>query len=214
MIKRILSVLMAITFVFGLLCISTSAAEDFSPVLRFAVASDVHIADSGSDKEEARLAKLFDVSYSYAESQSYNRLDGVFFAGDISDDGSSLSMEKFFDIVNSNVRSETVCRAVLGNHEFYTDSSNTVSRFLAASGYSEADTDFVLGGYHFIMMCPQSGGKGYTSAQTSWLKKRLAADAKEDKTGTKPIFVFQHHAVSDTVYGSERWGIGDISDLL
>lgn len=213
MIKRVFSVFTALTVIICSLSISASA-EDFSPVLRFAVASDVHIADSGSDKEEARLAKLFDVSYSYAESQSYNRLDGVFFAGDISDNGSSLSMEKFFDIVNANVRSETVCRAVLGNHEFYTSSTNTVSRFLAASGYSEADTDFVLGGYHFIMMCPQSGGKGYTSTQKSWLKKRLAEDAKEDSTGAKPIFVFQHHAVSGTVYGSERWGISDISDLL
>lgn len=214
MIKRMLSVFISLIIIICSLYFLASAEEAFSPVLRFVVASDVHIADSGSDKEEARLAKLFDVSYSYAESQSYNRLDGVFFAGDISDDGSSLSMEKFFDIVNSNVRSETVCRAVLGNHEFYTDSSNTVSRFLAASGYSEADTDFVLGGYHFIMMCPESGGRGYTSAQKSWLKKRLADDVKEDKTGTKPIFVFQHHAVSNTVYGSERWGISDISDLL
>ena len=143
MIKRVFSVFTAVAVIICSLSVAASA-EDFTPALRFAVASDVHIADSGSNKEEARLAKLFDVSYSYAESQSYNKLDGVFFAGDISDNGSSLSMEKFFDIVNENIHSETVCRAVLGNHEFYTDSSNTVSRFLAASGYSEADTDLIL----------------------------------------------------------------------
>lgn len=183
-------------------------------MLRFVVASDVHIADSGSVKEEERLAKLFDTSYSYAESQSYQKLDGAFFVGDISDNGSSSSMRKFFSIVNENVRPETTVRAVLGNHEFYTDKNNTVSRFLTASGYSESDTDFVLGGYHFIMLCPENGGKGYTSAQKSWLKQRLADDAKEDKTGTKPIFVFQHHAVSGTVYGSELWGIDEISSLL
>ncbi len=214
MIKKLFSVFTAIVVIVCSLCVSSSAADNFTPVLRFVVASDVHIADSGSFKEESRLAKLFDVSYSYAESQSYKKIDGVFFAGDISDNGSSLSMEKFFNIVNENAQSETTVRAVLGNHEFYTDSSKTVSRFLTASGYSEADTDFVLGGYHFIMMCPQNGGKGYTSTQKSWLKKKLAADAKEDKTGAKPIFVFQHHAVSGTVYGSERWGIDDISDLL
>ena len=211
MIKKTISVVISLAMIVCSLCISASA-ESFAPVLRFVVASDVHIADKGSDVEEKRLAKLFDASYTYAQSQSYNKLDGVFFAGDISDNGTSSSMEKFFNIVNANVRSETTVRAVLGNHEFYTDSGNTVSRFLSASGYSESDTDFVLGGYHFIMMCPANGGRGYTSNQKNWLKKRLSDDAKEGTT--KPIFVFQHHAVSGTVYGSEKWGISDISNIL
>lgn len=105
-------------------------------------------------------------------------------------------------------------RAVLGNHEFYTESSGTVSRFLDVSGYSGADTDFVLGGYHFIMMSPQNGGRGYTNSQKSWLDKCLSKAAKDDSTKSKPIFVFQHHNVSGTVYGSSAWGISELSDLL
>lgn len=211
--KKILSLFTVLAILICTFSVSVTA-EDFVPVLRFAVASDAHIGDSGSELEEARLAKLFTASYSYAEKQSYNKLDGVFFAGDISDNGTQTSMQKFFDIVNANVRPETTVRAVLGNHEFYTSSSTTVSRFLKVSGYSQADTDFVLGGYHFIMMCPQSGGSGYTSSQKSWLKKQLSADADEDKSGTKPIFVFQHHNVKNTVYGSQAWGITALSDIL
>ena len=214
MVKKFIAVLITTAIIIGSISISAFSENDFLPSLRFVVASDVHIGDSGSDKEEARLAKLFDTAYSYAESQSYKRLDGAFFVGDISDRGTSYSLDKFFNIVNENVRSETTVRAILGNHEFYTDSSRTVSRFLSSSGYSEADTDFVMGGYHFIMMCPENGGRGYTSTQKSWLKKRLSEDAKEDSTRSKPIFVFQHHNVSGTVYGSERWGISEISSTL
>lgn len=210
----VISVLLSIAIIFSSFCFSVSAIDEFIPVLRFVVASDVHIGDSGSYKEEKRLAKLFETSYFYADSQPYNKIDGAFFVGDISDRGTSSSLDKFFNIVNSNARNETKTRAVLGNHEFYTDSANTISRFLSSSGYSESDTDFVLGGFHFIMMCPDNGGKGYSSSQKSWLKKRLAEDAKEDSTGLKPIFVFQHHAVSGTVYGSERWGISDLTDIL
>lgn len=211
-IKRFISTLISVAIIICSLCVSSSAEDAFNPILRFVVASDIHIADSGSDQEEARLAKLFNTAYSYAENQIYNKVDGAFFVGDISDRGTSSSLDKFFNIVNSNARPETFCRAILGNHEFYTSSSGTVSRFLNSSGYSEADTDFVMGGYHFIMMCPQSGGSGYTSGQKSWLKKRLSEDAKEGSA--KPIFVFQHHNVSGTVYGSEAWGISDISSTL
>lgn len=105
MIKKVISVFISLILIVFSLCVPVSADEDYTPVLRFAVASDVHIADSGSDLEEQRLAKLFDASYAYSESQSYKNLDGVFFAGDISDNGSRTSMRKFFDIVNANVRS-------------------------------------------------------------------------------------------------------------
>ncbi|MCQ2472423.1 MAG: metallophosphoesterase [Clostridia bacterium] len=213
MIKKILSVVITLVIAVEMLSVM-SFAEDFTPKLRFVVASDVHLADSGSDLEEARLKKLFETSYAYAETQSYKRVDGAFFVGDISDRGTSSSMDKFFRIVNENKRSETVARAILGNHEFYTESSRTVSRFLTSSGYAEADTDFVLGGYHFIMMCPQNGGRGYTSTQRKWLDKRLSEDAREDATGRKPIFVFQHHNVSGTVYGSAAWGISELSSIL
>ncbi|MBP9988332.1 MAG: metallophosphoesterase, partial [Ruminococcus sp.] len=213
--KRFISIFISLILVITSFTFSASAAEDdFKPVLRFTVASDVHIDDSNSDSEEARLAKLFSASYKYARSQSYSKLDGAFFVGDISNNGSSSSMEKFFDIVKKNVEPETYVRAVLGNHEFYTNSQKAISRFLSASGYSESDIDFTMGGYHFIMLCPENGGRGFTSKQRTWLSNRLAADAAEDPTGTKPIFVFQHHNVKNTVYGSQAWGISDLSSIL
>ena len=189
-------------------------AQYFKPVLRFVAASDVHIADSGSGKEETRLAQLYDTAYAYAASQAYDKLDGVFFAGDISDRGTSSSLDTFFRIVNENNCAGTLSRAILGNHEFFTDPANTVSRFLASSGYDAADCDLVLGGFHFILMCPDNNGSGFSAEKQEWLNGRLAAAAAEDSTGTKPVFVFQHHHVKNTVYGSEAWGVNDLRAVL
>ena len=186
----------------------------FKPVLRFVAASDVHIADSGSSKEEQRLAELYETAYAYAASQEYNKLDGVFYAGDISDRGTSASLDKFFRIVNESNRAGTLSRAVLGNHEFFTDPANTLSRFLASSGYETSDCDIVLNGYHFIMLCPDEGGRGFSAAQKTWLDEHIAAAVAADPTGTKPVFVFQHHHVKNTVYGSGPWGVTDLREIL
>lgn len=186
----------------------------FKPVLRFAAASDVHIDDTSSDREEERLAQLYETAYSYSDAQEYNKLDGVFFAGDISNRGTSSSMDKFFGIVNENCRAGTLTRAVLGNHEFYTDSARTLSRFLAASGYETSDADIVLGGYHFIMLCPNNNGNGYSEAQLKWLDSHISDAVASDPTGAKPVFVFQHHNVKNTVYGSQDWGVWDMAEIL
>ena len=75
---------------------------EFNTVARFIIASDVHIcAGSGSEQEEARLAKLFQVGYDYSAAQSdHTTLDGVFFAGDCANDGDINSMKKFFSQLN------------------------------------------------------------------------------------------------------------------
>ena len=186
----------------------------FKPVVRFIAASDVHIDDSSSDKEEQRLAQLYETAYDYAASQEYDKLDGVFYAGDISNRGTASSLEKCCRIVNANNRAGTLSRAVLGNHEFYTDPANTLSRFLAASGYETSDCDVVLGGYHFIMLCPNNGGNGYSAAQQAWLDEHIAAAVASDPTGAKPVFVFHHHHVRNTVYGSGPWGVTDLKQIL
>ena len=189
--------------------------EKFEPVLRFVVASDVHVDDQDSEQEEERLVKLFEAAYAYAGSQSgHKKLDGVFIVGDFSNRGTPSSMKKFFSIVDEQLRDETTFRVSLGNHEYYYNKNNTVQDFLGVSGYESADTHLTIGGYHFLMVSPDKGGKGYNKNKQRWLAKELEAAAADDPTGRKPIFVFQHHHVSDTVYGSGRWGVEDLRDVL
>lgn len=190
-------------------------AEGFLPILRFAVASDVHLVDEACVRDE-KLQKLFADAYAYSEAhESYQKLDGAFFAGDLVDSGTPLSMERFFTALATHAKEGTVTRAVIGNHEFYHDAENTVANFLTASGYETADAHLVVGGYHFILLNPDRNGNGYSEEKQTWLAAQLSAAAAEDPTGKKPIFVFQHHHVSDTAYGSaDTWGVPDLYAVL
>ena len=191
------------------------APGEFVPVLRFVAASDVHFTDAVTVRDE-KFEKMFTNAYAYCDAhETYNKLDGVFVAGDVANDGSATSLTRFFEALTGNAREGTVTRAILGNHEFFTDPANTVNRFLAASGYESDDAHLVIGGYHFIFISPDEEGKGFSSKKRTWLATELAAAAADDPTGKKPIFVFQHQHVKSTVYGSANsWGITDLKSTL
>ena len=62
---------------------------DFTPVLRFVVASDMHVSANNPDSQmtKVRFKDMFTQMNAYADAQSYNRLDAVLLAGDITDGG-------------------------------------------------------------------------------------------------------------------------------
>ena len=158
----------------------------FVPVLRFVALSDVHLTDT-SDYRDVKFRKMFVDAYAYADAHAnYNKLDGIFVVGDVANNGSTVSLARFFTALNTGARAGTVTRATLGNHEFVTDGANTVSRFLSASGYESEDAHLVIGGYHFIFLSPDAvdsngnGGRGFTTAKQNWLSAELAAAAADE----------------------------------
>ncbi|MBQ2724529.1 MAG: metallophosphoesterase [Clostridia bacterium] len=188
----------------------------FRPVIRFVAASDVHIDDSNSEAEDERLANLYKTAYAYSDAhESYKALDAVFFAGDFTNYGTLSSMKKFAKIVAKNDQDYTITRVSLGNHEFYNgDVTTTVPNLKEALGYEDDDTHVVIEGYHFIMVSADGEGNGYSAEKQTWLAKELEAAAADDPTGKKPIFVFQHHHITNTVLGSINWGVTDLTDIL
>ena len=189
-------------------------ANDFTPILRFAVASDIHYGES-ANAQDTKLQNLMEGAYDYSDNHAkYTALDGVFFVGDIADRGRTTELNRFFSAFYGYTRPGTEAQAVLGNHEFYTDPSNTASRYLAASGYESADRHITIAGYHFILMSP-SHYDGFDNAKIAWLENQLASAAADDPTGKKPIFVFQHHPPYNTVYGSEdEWGVHNLEPVF
>jgi len=186
--------------------------EFYTPVLRFTVASDVHISKYGSQEEEARLAELFNIGYDFsAESSTYNSLDACVFCGDFSNKGAVVEMERFKNICDNGIQEGTTLITMLGNHEFYEDSAITISRFKTIFGQEEKGS-IVINGYHFIYLSPDLSGSNYLPTTVDWLEEELSKAEEEDPT--KPIFVFQHHHVSDTVYGSEDWGISTLDSVF
>ena len=114
--------------------------NNFKPVLRFSVASDVHIENSKTTKDD-RLRQMIEVSYELAEESDigYDNLDAILFAGDIADTGTTYQFNRFKQILDENVNDGTEVLTTLGNHEFFTNPSQTVARYLSVFEDSEED---------------------------------------------------------------------------
>ena len=180
--------------------------NNFKPVLRFSVASDVHIEDSTTTKDD-RLRQMIEVSYELAEESDigYKNLDAILFAGDIADTGTTYQFNKFKQILDENVNDGTEVLTTLGNHEFFTNPSETVDRYLSVFEDSKEDEHRVINGFHFISICP-TDGNSYSDDKVKWLEEQILIAEEDGKD--KPIFFMNHHAVLETVYGTigANWG--------
>ena len=188
------------------------AEDDFVPVLRFMVTSDVHIRNSTAALNgHEQLAKLYETVYDYAENDSvYDKLDAMFFIGDNTQTGSEDQQTYFFNYLKQHTKEGTYALASMGNHEFkatgqnYNDPVGATQKFLEYSGYETTDTRFELGGYQFIVIAPNRYNKAnylfFTQDKLDWLKKEL--DAAVAATPDKPIFVLQHQPPYATMKGS------------
>ena len=190
--------------------------DNFVPVLRFAVTSDVHIRnDAEKINGHEQLAKLYETVYAYAENHPvYDKLDALFFIGDNTQGGSEQQQTYFFNYLKEHTREGTYALATMGNHEFkatgqnYNDPVGATEKFLEYSGYETTDTRFELGGYQFIALAPDRYNKAqylfFTQEKLDWLKKEL--DAAVAATPDKPIFVLQHQPPYGTMKGTTGTG--------
>lgn len=181
-----------------------TATKEFVPVLRFVVASDVHITNT-TNVNAKRLEKLFDSSFRYASnSKKYKKLDAVVFVGDFTDNGLKSEYNAFDSIVSKateNQKTKVIC--TMGNHEYY---KGTAVDFINMTG-NDLNQDITINGFHFITMSPEKSAGEYNSNTLSWLKTSVKNAAKEDSE--KPIFTFQHHHLENTVYVSDGdWKTG------
>ena len=189
--------------------------EDFTPVVRFAVCSDVHLDGDPYQDAAIRLGELYDDSYAYAEScETYQKLDAVVTVGDFATTGDPEEYLTYNVIVKDHIRPETQHLEVLGNHEFikYRDEDASVAyEVYERYVYPWVDRHEVINGYHFICVSYDTDGKTFTN-KLPWLQEQLDAAVKDDPN--KPIFVFQHPHPFATVYGSVNWSDVSVRTLL
>ncbi len=210
-ISKMLTSIFSFVFLFtgaksGLTGKETNTPDDFTPVLRFVVCSDIHLNGEETQEAAIRFGNLFRDMYSYAEKSAYNNLDAVIVAGDFTGGGAEKEYEMYNRIVAENKKDETQLLTILGNHEFinYRDVDATVGYDVYKKYINEnVDTDIVINGYHFIGVSYDDDGKSFTN-KAKWLDERLRNATKEDPT--KPVFVYQHPHPFLTVYGSVNWG--------
>ena len=189
--------------------------DDFIPVMRFAATSDTHIEKLG-DTGCQRLSAMMKTAYAISEADAdYNDLDAVVFSGDITDNGLLSSFYAFAATTNVEVREGTERLAVVSKaHDSYTFSKNSLKIFTKLTG-QETDFHRIINGFHFIGISRSDTLRHYTEQQVQWLDENISAAVNDDPE--KPVFVFQHEHVRDTVYGSSKsdgWGLDTFTEVL
>ena len=192
-----------------------AADPDFDTVLRFVASSDSHVKTYG-DVGCERLMKMLETGYAAAEADAaHPTLDAAVISGDITNFGVPHMFWSVKASVEKVLRDETDFLAVAAkNHDSYL---GRISRW-HVGGISEDSADFhkVINGYHFIgLSASPTSIIHYTDAQIKWLDKQLAAAVADDPS--KPVFVFQHEHIYNTVYGSlpeDGWGVEFLTETL
>ena len=218
--KKIIALLMAFVLCMGLVGVVSVSADDFTPVLRYAVFSDIHIGMAGDYRCE-KVTNAINYAYEVAKADAaYDKLDAVVIVGDIGEEGQDQQWQAAKEVVTSNVNSEeTALMVLMGNHEFNTDEETAKERFIDVfedvngGGNAEvldgtmncANVHYVINGYHFIGFSPDvitPWDHVYSDEKAAWVEEQLKI-AEEDTGKDKPIFVFQHIGSLGTVIGTE-----------
>ncbi len=190
------------------------SAEGDSP--RFAVVSDAHIGRGGS---EAKLTKALQIMV-----RQTPKLDAIFIVGDIVDSGGESQFILLKTILDRELKDTGITPYVmLGNHEYIADSAIMRKNFarIFPDQYHQYIT---IKGYPFITLSHENyqgyGGVITTGPDPKAFLEEKLEDAAADFPN-KPIFVFFHMPVSNTVYGSfptfsgdTGWGMTHLTSIL
>lgn len=189
--------------------------DNFVPVLRFVVSSDSHIKKYG-DIGCQRIMKMIKTGYAAAEAdKNYSNLDAVVMVGDITNFGLPSAFWAVQASLDNSLKDGTDFLGIAAkNHDGYL---GRISRtHVAAISGDRSDFHKVINGYHFIgISAAMNIFVHYSNHQLKWLDKELAKAVADDPT--KPVFVFQHEHIKNTVYGSydeDGWGVDNFTEIL
>lgn len=194
----------------------TAGKDDFVPVMRFVVSSDSHVKYIG-DKACNRLSTMIKTAYSIAEAdENYNKLDAVVMAGDLTNAGSKDQYVGFYSAINSAIKGDTRFIGVVAkSHDCNRMGRDALGYYTSLTGLP-ADSHTVINGFHFIgISASPDANVHYSEKQIEWLDREISAAVASDTS--KPVFVFQHEHIYNTVYGSypeDGWGVKDFTDVL
>ena len=217
--KKIAVFLLILTISIGLLGALSVSADDFTPILRYTVFSDIHIALENYVRCQ-KVENAIKYSYEYAKSDSrYDKLDAIVIVGDIGHGGEDRQWGYAKDVILKNTDTdETSLMVLMGNHEFYADEAGAKERFLDVFGdvngkagaklvdkLDDVNAHYIINGIHFIAISPdvkEPWDHVYNEKKVAWVEVQLKA-AEADTGKDKPIFMFQHIGNLETVLGTK-----------
>lgn len=176
-------------------------------LLRFQVTSDWHVTDDPNHDHNRHLGMMLDDIAAVCPDSA-----AIVAVGDIADHGWESEYRRVEEIVGSRKNVPPI-HYVIGNHDVSMNKGykKQIEIFGAFSGNESAYYDLWIGGYHFIFLAFETEGapQSIPKKELTWLEEKLAEDADPKK----PIFVFCHESIVNTVAGSTPeegwWGISN-----
>lgn len=185
----------------ALLCFTcfNSASYVPKPIMEFQVLSDTHIS-TDIPKNSFNL----NIALSDIKNNSKNS-SGIFINGDAVDYCSKESYDLLNNLITNQKNLPPIYYAI-GNHEFFNSSSlssnETISNFLTNTNTPNVYYDKWIKDYHFIFLgseeYPIDNFASLSMTQLLWLEKTLSINSSLNK----PIFIFIHQPLKNTVSGS------------
>lgn len=180
--------------------------EKFSPIIRFAVMSDIHLKDEPSAESE-RFKKGIADAYKIARNgETYKKLDALVLDGDIATSGSEAQMQMAKEIIDNGLDyDETKLIISVASHEYNHENGGVEGALEKLKRIFNAAPDVheIINGFHFVSASP-SKSCDFNDDKIKWIYDNLETAKKDDPK--KPVFMFQHPHLSGTVYGSILWG--------
>lgn len=181
------------------------------------VMSDIHITLNQAHTHNKNFANMLkDV-----QSLSQDAL-GIFVVGDMADTGREQEYKNMTELYQAAGQVPPLFLAI-GNHDLSSlpfEEANALFLKYATlpDGTHPTDTsyDFWLGGYHFIFLGTDTAAglhSSFTRETMNWLKEKI----EENRDPARPVFLFLHQSLSNTVSGSlpgEGWSGVDNENLL
>ncbi len=171
---------------------------DGEPLSSFQVCSDIHINNTANLIHQEHFRMLCnDIAANCPES------DGVIAVGDIADTGDPAEWAKMKQIKDS-VSGLPEFYFAMGNHDSYCVQGAAMA-FGTFKKYAQSDSvyyDRTIKGYHHVFLGQETVGNyaDLSDAQLEWFDGKMAEFTAE--SSTKPVFVYLHQSLYDTVAGS------------
>lgn len=173
------------------------------PLLSFQVITDTHVTSDPGHVHNRNLERALKDIVANAPSSR-----GIMHAGDVTDHGFPEEYEELLRIWTNNKRLLPDLYFTVGNHDVGLGVWQArLSRFLSATGMTGPYHDHWIDGYHFIFLGTEQGLELFcalSEEQLAWLDAKLDEQASPDR----PVFVFLHQPLKDTVAGSfesQKW---------
>ena len=181
------------------------------------VMSDIHITLNQANTHNKNFANML------KDVQALNKdAMGIFVVGDMADTGREQEYINMTELYTAAGKVPPLFLAI-GNHDLSSlpfDEANALFLKYATlpDGTHPTDTsyDFWLDGYHFIFLGTDTAAglhSSFTRETMTWLKDKI----EENRDPARPVFLFLHQSLSNTVSGSlpgEGWSGVDNENML